>query len=250
MAKITGIVKEKKSSRYFQAKNRNLINGVDEKLLKILRSSPDICSDPISETFIHLDEETSNFIPVYLKSEIIKLNHKDIYCDGTFSVVRNSEYSQIYIFSILYSNGGKGVFTYPVMFFLMKSKFKKNYVEILEFIKKLYRESQNSELEKNFHSDAELAFTQAVSECFPKSSMYLCSVHILRCFMKKFKSKVDTTFFKNPGLVKIWRILSGSIFLPLGQTEILNVLKLYLKMNLKLFQKLSSKISKIFEIFE
>ena len=84
-----------------------MINGVDEKLLKILRSAPDICSDPISEIFIHLDEETSNFIPVYLKSEIIKLNHKDIYCDGTFSVVRNSE-----------------------------------------FIKKLYRESQNSELEK------------------------------------------------------------------------------------------------------
>ena len=132
LAKITGIVKEKKSSRYFQAKNRNLINGVDEKLLKFLRSAPDICSDPISETFIHLDEETSNFIPVYLKSEIIKLDHKDIYCDGTFSVVRNSEYSQIYIFSILYSNGGKGVFTYPVMFF------------------KIYRESQNSKLENFF----------------------------------------------------------------------------------------------------
>ena len=61
LAKITGIVKEKKSSRYFQAKNRNLINGIDEKLLKILRSAPDICSDPISETFIHLDEETANY---------------------------------------------------------------------------------------------------------------------------------------------------------------------------------------------
>ena len=81
------------------------------------------------------------------------------------------------------------------------------------------------------------AFTKAVSECFPKSSMYLCSVHILRCFMKNFKGKVDTTFFKNPGLVKIWRILSGSIFLPLGQTEILNVLKLYLKNESKTFPK-------------
>ena len=70
-----------------------MINGVDEKLLKILRSAPDICSDPISETFIHLDEESSNFIPVYFQSEIIKLNHKDIYCDGTFFGVRNSEYS-------------------------------------------------------------------------------------------------------------------------------------------------------------
>ena len=39
-----------------------MINGVDEKLLKFLRSAPDICSDPISETFIHLDEETANYL--------------------------------------------------------------------------------------------------------------------------------------------------------------------------------------------
>ena len=70
----------------------------------------------------------------------------------------------------MFSNGVKGVFSYPVIFFLMKKRSKNNYVEILEFIKNLYRESQNKELDnKNWHSDAELAFTQAILECFPNS---------------------------------------------------------------------------------
>ena len=104
---------------------------------------------------------------VYLKSEIPKLNHKDLYCDGKFSVVRNTSFTQIYIFSIVFSNGVKGVFSYPVIFFLMKKRSKNNYVEILEFIKNLYRESQNKELDnKNWHSDAELAFTQAIKNVF------------------------------------------------------------------------------------
>ena len=167
LAKLTGITKEKKSSTYFQGKNRNLIHGVDEKLLEILRSADNICDDPTVEKFIHLEQETPNFIPAYLKSEIPKLNHKDIYCDGTFSVVRNTSFTQIYIFSIVYSNGGKGVFSYPVLFFLMKKRSKNNYVETLNFIKNLFRESQNKELEnKNWHSDAELAFTQAIKNVF------------------------------------------------------------------------------------
>ena len=56
-------------------------------------------------------------------------------------------------------------------------------------------------------------------------------------FFNFFKSKVDTNFFKNRELVKIWRILSGSIFLPLGQNEILSVLKLYFKNESKKFPK-------------
>jgi hypothetical protein len=35
--------------------------------LKILQFAPDICSDPIAETFINLEEETANYIPEYLK---------------------------------------------------------------------------------------------------------------------------------------------------------------------------------------
>ena len=109
LAKITTLKNEEKSSRYHQTKNRKNINGIDSKLLSILRSSDDICADAVEEPYIHLDLETENFIPIFLKSELFKLNFNDIFCDGTFSVARNSKFSQIYIFSIIVTNGGSGV---------------------------------------------------------------------------------------------------------------------------------------------
>ena len=41
-------------------------------------------------------------VPCFLRSEISKLNHKDLYLDGTFSLVRDLDYSQIYIVSIVF----------------------------------------------------------------------------------------------------------------------------------------------------
>ena len=91
----------------------------------------------------------------------------------------------------------------------MEKKSKESYCQILDFLKKIYRESENCELEnKNWHSDAELAFTNAISISFPESSIFLCSVHILRNFMKQFKSKVDSNFFRNSNLLRIWRVFS------------------------------------------
>ena len=87
------------------------------KLLEILRTPDDITQNAVPEIFIHLSEKTENFIPCYLKSELFKLKHKDIYCDGIFSLARNSDFSQIYIISIIYSNGGSAVFSYPCLFF-------------------------------------------------------------------------------------------------------------------------------------
>ena len=118
-------------------------------------------ADAVPEPFIHLSQQTENMDPCYLKSELSKLNQKDLYFDGTFSLVRNLDYNQIYIVSIVYSNGGTAVFSYPVMFFLMKKKSKINYIEILTFIKNLYFEEFGTELkDKYFHSDAELSFMQ------------------------------------------------------------------------------------------
>ena len=243
LAKITNLKSEEKSSRYHQSKSRKNIDGVDSKLLKILRTAEDICADAIEEPYIHLDLKTVNFTPIFLKSELFKLNHKDIFCDGTFSVARNSPFSQIYIFSIIVTNGGSGVFSYPILMFFMHKKSCANYVEILNFIKKIYSDEIGSELtHKNFHSDAELAFVQAVNLVFPESNIYLCSVHILRCFMKNFKSKVDTKFFENPSLLKIWRVLAGSIFLPLDNNKILSEIRHFLKVeNKKLPENLKQK---------
>ena len=111
LAKITSIKPEVKSSRYHQTKGRQNVDGVDSKLLSILRTPDDICADAVQEPYIHLDLKTANFVPIFLKTELVKLNYKDIFCDGTFSVARNSSFSQIYILSIMITNGGSGVFS-------------------------------------------------------------------------------------------------------------------------------------------
>jgi hypothetical protein len=148
-----------------------------------------------------------------LKRELSKLNHKDLYWDGTFSLVRNSDFSQIHIISIIDSNGGYAVFSYPCMVFLMKKQSTENYVEILQVIKNLYFSEFGPELENLFfHSDSEHAFMLAVLKVLPESSIILGSVHILRNLLKNIKSKIDTDLFKNNILLYVWRVLSGSLF--------------------------------------
>ena len=71
--------------------------------------------------------------PIFLESELSFLNYPDIFVDGTFSVVRNVEFAQIYIFSVNIQNtSNTKTFSYPFMKFLMRKRSKKNYEEILQ----------------------------------------------------------------------------------------------------------------------
>ena len=70
---------------------------------EILRTPENITDDAVPETFIHLSQKTENMIPCYFPSELSKLNYKDLYFDGTFSMVRNLDLNQIYIISIVYT---------------------------------------------------------------------------------------------------------------------------------------------------
>ena len=45
---------------------------------------------------------------------------------------------------------------------------------------------------------------------------------ILRAIQKNYKLKVSGIFYKNPDLLYIWRVLSGSLFLNLCDENILN----------------------------
>ena len=83
---------------------RESVQCVNSDFLEILRTPDDITADAIPETFINLDLQTENMVPCFLRSEISKLNHKDLYLDGTFSLVRNLDYSQIYILGSWYSS--------------------------------------------------------------------------------------------------------------------------------------------------
>ena len=74
---------------------------------------------------------------------------------------------------------------------------------------------------------------QVIPKFFPNSYTILCSVHILRNLLKNMKSKIDTDIFKNKILLKVWRTLSGALFLPLENSKILKTVKIFLKSQTK-----------------
>ena len=66
--------------------------------------------------------------------------------------------------------------------------------------------------------------------------------------MNNFKSKVDTKFFENPTFLKIWRVLSSCLFLPLENDIILKQIREFQRTKNKNLPVKLSKNLKIFEI--
>ena len=112
-------------------------------------------------------------ILIYLESELHILNHENIFVNGCFSVCRNVEFNQ--------------TFSYPFLNFLMIKRSKNNYIQILNFCKKIYHEKFNCDLKiSTFHCDAEIAFIRAAEFVFPTCQIMLCSVHLIRTFQKNY----------------------------------------------------------------
>ena len=75
------------------------------------------------ETFIHQSLQTNDFVSCFLKSEM-HLWAPERFLDGTFSLIRSTEFSQVYIFSHLFLNDHK-TFSFPLILIMMRNK-KKN----------------------------------------------------------------------------------------------------------------------------
>ena len=114
---------EKKSSQQKLRKRFPCkVDEVPENVKFILRSDFDAPNcEPTQEKF--LQKETENSKIFFLQEELHLLESFSWFIDGTFSIVRNSKFSQIYIISVLFEANSK-VFAYPVLFAFME---KKNY---------------------------------------------------------------------------------------------------------------------------
>ena len=138
------------------------------------------------------------------------LHRRTLYDDGTWSLCRNLKHKQIYIFSINQEQNGK-IFSYPIFQFLMKKREKK----LLELMQKVYFDKFQQNLEiASLHVDCEKAVINAFEEKFPNGSIILCSVHII------FRQKVDATFYKDPVLLNLWRIITGALYRNLSNDDI------------------------------
>ena len=136
----------------------------------------------------------------------------------------------------------------PIAFFLMKKKCRGAYVEILQLLKRKYKELFGDELViRRVSSDAERAFILAVEDVFPETQVTLCSVHILRCILKDLKNKVSHAWYKNATLVHAWRVISGALFLNLADEEIFKEIDTFLKV--KVPEGLSPDLEPKFDLF-
>ena len=221
---------EQKSSQYHQRKK--LIDGIPTACLEIIqgvRVGKRI--QKTKETFIHQSLQTNDFVPCFLESEM-HLWASELFLDGTFSLTRSTEFSQVYIFSHLFLNDHK-TFSYPLIFIMMRNKKKISYDDIFNFLKTQYFNKFEIELKPfMFHLDCEQATISSLLHNFPETPVTLCSVHIIRNLMKQLKTYTTGDFYKNPVLLKFWRILTGSLFLNLNCPEILSEILRYFKFDI------------------
>ena len=69
-------------------------------------------------------------------------------------------------------------------------KREKKHIEILNFMKEIYFDKLQIERHiPTIHMDCEAACLNATHEVFPKTSILLCSVHLIRTFLKNFRKK-------------------------------------------------------------
>ena len=69
----------------------------------------------------------------FLDEELEMLENENLYVDGTFTLVKDLSYSQIYIISTLIKKENR-IFSYPLFFSLMKGKTSANYREFFQFL--------------------------------------------------------------------------------------------------------------------
>ena len=112
---------------------------------------------------------------------------------------------------------------------MVKRKFE-DYLKIFNFLSEAVKEATGEVFRpKNVHTDCEAAILQCIKQMFPETSCILCSFHLARNFMEQLKKKVSGSFFENSSLLRVFRILIGSIYLNLKIPEIRFKIITYLK---------------------
>ena len=99
----------------------------------------------------------------------------------------------------------------------MKNRRKTDYMTVFEDLKYYYNHFTKNNLEDiltKIKLDCELACLGALDALFPKCTILLCRVHIIRNWAKWFKHYVCQTFFKNKYYASIFRFFGHHIYGP------------------------------------
>ena len=106
--------KRKKSANYHISKNISDRTDIPENFLTVNKTCRKTYRK-VEEQFIRYDAfEDADFIPMYLDS-MIHYWANELFGDGTWSVIRNLDYRQIYIFCVNFQHLQK-TFNMPVLY--------------------------------------------------------------------------------------------------------------------------------------
>ena len=104
---------------------------------------------------------------------------ESIFADGTFEMVKQTLFSQIYVFVC-----PVGAISVPVAWFLLPNKEYSTYKKILTCLKE-----RDIMAPKQFHVDFETAVIKAIRDVYPDTNIVGCSVHFRRNIKKHVQSK-------------------------------------------------------------
>ena len=116
--------------------------------------------------------QENDFCIFYLEQELNLLESTN-FISRTFSVVRDiDEYTQIYLFCVLWRKPDGSSFTYPYIFCFMKKKSAATYTKIFRFMKLKFEEKFKRPLKvPEIFSDSEIAIFRPIKSVSPIKSV-------------------------------------------------------------------------------
>ena len=137
------------------------------------------------------------------------MNRYPCYLDGTFKLVCNLNYAQVFIISVKREDKDGEMVSFPLAYAFMPNRQKKTYDDLFFFLSKLYIDETGNELTPfRCTLDFERASINSVLYMWPQTSVRLCSIHLTRNLRKKLQSLFGN-FYEDPELYKLWQTLKS-----------------------------------------
>ena len=147
--------------------------------------------------------------------ELDLLEQYCVFVDGTFTLIKDLDFTQIYIVSVLIKYENR-TFSYPVALSLMRGRTADAYREFFGHLAQIFEQKNHRSLNiPKILSDAESAIFRPINEIFPHTNLKLCKVHLLRNWRKKMiECFGQVKFLTDQNLVNFWLLLRGIFFIP------------------------------------
>ena len=151
----------------------------------------------------------------FLADELYHLETESVYCDGTFYLIKDLDFGQVYILSVLFKRENR-TFSYPIVCAFTRGRTSAIYLEFFSFIADFFQTKYKRPLKiPRIISDAESAILRPLRQVFPDINVKLCKVHVLRSWRRKMIEIFgQIPFLHDKNLKTFWLLLRGCFFIP------------------------------------